>query len=226
MSSTARAISFTDSERSLMSVLARLRFATREQLLHWCRVSNLSSITRTSNALLQSGFLEIIDDLKPSVFRLSRAGCRVMSIHYVARRYSIPVIQHYCHRNNAEMLLRETYPTLTFQSRVFALRCGLFPAHAEHLVRVDDTHTALALIDDYGMHSQRILKSWTRPHTPDTRFYKGSVDSKIFRWSDVVKRLLVFSTDALAAKQHQSFLSDNDLPGASFYIKPIWAVLR
>lgn len=208
----------------LMAVLARLRFATRDQLHHWSKLADLSSITRMTNALAQDGFLEVISDLRPSVYRLSRAGCRVVGARYTARRFSIPVIQHLCHRNSAEILLRSEHPLATFQPRTFALRFGLFPSHAEHCVLVDRQRQALALVDDYGMRSERIVSSWTRQHTPDPRFFTVTNKATVLRWSSIAEQLFVFCTDAVVAERHRQFTQALRLPLSIYEIKPLWRV--
>ena len=216
----------TTTERQLIAALARLRFATRPQLLYWASVKDLSSITRTTNKLASDGWLHVYAELKPRVYRLTQQARRIVSTAPLSRRFSsMPVIKQHCHKNSAEIRLRETLPGATFQTRKFCLTHGLNPSVSEYLVKIGDADFSLALIDDYYMHSTRIPHALARVHTPDSRFFTALQNNVVRRWTDVVSSVLVFSTDSVQAEKHHAYVTANNINATVEVIEPIWDVI-
>ena len=221
----AKAATLSNNARLILSALARLRFATREQLLYWSPLGDLSSITRLTNKLFKDGWIHYYDELRPRVFRLTQTGRRVMAAPSFGRRFSsMSAIQQHCHKNNSEILLRKTNPEATFQTRKFSLSYGLNPSVAEYLVLMKEGEFALALVDDYFMASERVKHSLERTHTPDKRFYSFTDSHVVRHWFDAVKQVFVFSTDEVQVEKHQSFINENNLTGKAEFIQPIWNV--
>ena len=205
----------------VLETLSRLRFATRDQLLYWSELTDVSSIGRITNKLVSQGLVTCIDVVPPRVYGLTDAGYKQTAVPPFRRRTQFNVVQHYCHRNAVEITLRQRYSKATFQSRHFCLRHGLLPARGEHLFTLN-SQFGLALIDDQLMHSARIERSWLRIHKPDQRDYQLAAGNVLHCWRDAVQQFYVFSTDVEAVKRHQHFVHEKSIPATVDYLQPIW----
>ncbi|MCW9023072.1 MAG: hypothetical protein OQK73_00175 [Gammaproteobacteria bacterium] len=217
------ALKINDSTRQCLNTVARLKFVTRDQLLFWSPLNDLSSITRITNDLVKKGLLFCVDDLCPNVFCLTQTGYRYCGFAYQARRYSMPAIQQCAHRNAAEITLRDKDDSVSVQSRKYCLRYGFFPSKAEYLLHARDGFSLL-LVDDYAMAPSRIAHALSRAHTPDKRFYDLDASHPIRHWKDVVDTVYVFTTYRDSVIRHQAYIAEQGIVGSVHFIKPIWKV--
>jgi hypothetical protein len=218
---TKRLAWLTDLDRRVLTLLARLGFATSAQLTAWLHGVSRSMLAKRV-ALLRSCKLVAAETvLPPHILRLTAAGARAVdwSGPVTARPRSWSVMAHTCHRNSAELQLRAVYPGLTFQPRTTVWRWGLRPAFAEHGARLDDTRRALLVLDDALLPPARIRHAYTRAHRPHPRYWTGPFGQ---RWADVASDLLVASTDARQVERHRRQLRAWGQAATVVYVPPLW----
>ena len=209
--------------RRLLATVARLKFATREQLLYWSDVTSLSTITKQTLKLEAEGFLQRISYLRPSPYCLTQMGAKSMGESYLKSMFSASKIIQLCHKNEAEISLQKLQPNAFIQSRIYSYKHGFNPSHAEYLA-VTKQNVNLILVDDYQMDSSRILHSWTRPHEANRRYFKYDDSHKKMHYEDVCHKLFVFCTDPYGVEKHSAFCKEIDLPVHVQHIKAIWQV--
>lgn len=218
-----RPIQLNETQRALLQALARLRFATLEQLTYWVDVQR-PAVTKTLQRLLDLGFVEVERGYRPHIYQATTSGIRAAGgIPPGGKRYySFPVMAHHCHRNAAEIRLRHHYAGFTFLDRHEVYQLGMSPAIGEHFGRDDDGIGTFVLLDDYLMQPQRITHCWQRPHTPNTRYFDLD-QGRVRRWADVASRFVVAATDRYQYERHKSFVVN--LPAerpALLYVEGLW----
>ncbi len=217
----------------MLRVLARLRFATAEQLGYWLPLDAPSSVRRCAQRLEAARFIEINTERKPFVYRLSRMGCAVMGQRYFRRWHSASAMQQVLLRNQVELRWHQADDRTSVVDRTALTPLGLHAAHAEHaFMRPGQSHLfQLVVIDDYLMQSDRIAHKWTRGHLKQSRH---AADTTLKRWCDVCDAYWIFAVTPLQVRQHEAYLAQwltespthdevNVTPVVEF-IEPIWGV--
>lgn len=226
---SARLNKLTDLQNQILDVIARLRFATAEQLLYWLPVDALSSVRRGAIRLTDLGLLETRSDLRPYVYRLSSRGCALTGERYFRRWHSASAVQQYLLRNAIEIELREEDPSARVQPRQGLSSIGLYPAHAEHAFVLPNKLDLFlfVIVDDYLMTSNRILHKWNREHLRESQ---SAQVTSLKRWRDVSQACRVYTVCEHHAKRHGDYLQrqwekmQSPLPISVQLIEPIWGV--
>lgn len=215
-----RAGQLNDTQRAALDTLGRVRFATEAQLAHWCGVG-VPAINKTLSKLLDAGLVTVENNARPAVWRLSHTGARITNCPLPSgrRQASWSVMAQACHANETEILLREQYPGFQFLARRRLLAQGFNPAHGEHAGSDAARVSALVLVDDHLMPSERLTRAWTRRHAPDPKLWPDPAGK---RWADVMQRYLVACTDERHAQQHQRWIDSHGLPADVVVIKALW----
>ncbi|KAF0190498.1 MAG: hypothetical protein FD165_2666 [Gammaproteobacteria bacterium] len=219
-----RPIQLNETQRAVLQALARLRFATLDQLTYWVEVQR-PAVTKTLQRLLEQGFVEVERGYRPHIYQATTSGIRAADGVPPGgnRYYSFPVMAHQCHCNAAEIRLRKHYAGFTFLGRHEVYKLGLSPAIGEHFGRGDDGIGTFVLLDDYLMQPQRITHSWQRPHTPNTRYFDLD-QGKVRRWSEVASRFVVAATDRYQYERHKSYVVKiPDNRPALLFVEGLWA---
>jgi len=205
-------------------------FATPAQLAAFCDVQ-MPAISKATKQLQSQSMIVLEEGFRPSVLRLSFKGARMMGkvLSSGKRSPSAGVQQHACHRNEAALILSQTYPGFAWTPKKQLLAHGLRPALGEHAAMDDSGLSHLVLLDDYQMESNRILRSWTRRHTPDTKHYPLHNGQ---RWCDLANHFVIATTSIEQANRHQQWIEgtyktlregDARLPEINIIkIEPLW----
>ena len=215
---------------NIMAQLTMNDFATPAQLAAFCDVQ-LPAISKATKQLQSQRMIVMEEGFRPAVLRLSFKGARMMgrTLPSGKRSPSAAVQQHACHRNEAALLLSRKYPGFAWTDKKQLLAHGLRPARGEHAATDNRGCSHLVLLDDYQMVSNRILRSWTRRHTPDTHHYPVHNGQ---RWCDLANNFVVATTSVEQAGRHQQWIEgaykilrkgDDRLPEIEIiHIEPLW----
>ena len=190
-------------ELDTLNVLGRVMYATPGQLSQWGIPQY--AISRMLPKLERQGLVQVNRGVRPNIIALTHKGGSVVERPLPSGKSytSWAVMSHRCYRNEVELALRKHYPRFTFFSRKYAYARGLNPARGEHGASDENSTIYLVVLDDYLMQPRRIVHCWTRPHSPNPRYY---TDMASRRWRDVTDELIVVSNDPSQQKRHQHFL--------------------
>jgi len=214
----------------IMQQLSMNDFATPAQLATFCDVQ-MPAISKATKQLQTQSMVVLEEGFRPSVLRLSFKGARMMGkvLSSGKRSPSAAVQQHACHRNEAALILSKKYPGLQWTPKAQLLAHGLRPALGEHAATDHSGRAYLVLLDDYQMASNRIARSWTRRHTPDTNHYPVHNGQ---RWCDLANNFVIATTSIEQADRHQQWIEgtykilidgDDRLPEIEIIkIEPLW----
>jgi hypothetical protein len=207
-------------DHRILKQLARMGYATVDQLAYWCDVARVS-ISRRLEVIRGLGLVRGEEQARPAIWYLTFAGGRLVRKPMPAgrRQASWSVMAHACHTNAAEIVLRQQYNGFRFLDRLSLLKQGFNPGHGEHGARDDDGTSYFVLVDDYAMTSDRIRRSWMRRHAPNSKYWPDPTGRC---WSEVVHRFLVVSTDANNAVTHRAYIDSQALPADVLTIEPLW----
>jgi len=215
---------------NIMAQLSVNDFATSAQLAAFCDVQ-IPAISKAVKQLQSQRMIVTEEGFRPAVLRLSFKGARMMgkALPSGKRSPSAAVQQHACHRNEVALILSRKYPGFAWTPKKQLLTHGLRPALGEHAAADDSGCAHLVLLDDYQMVSNRILRSWTRRHTPDTHHYPVHTGQ---RWCDLANNFVVATTSIEQADRHQQWVEgaykilregDDRLPAIEIvHIEPLW----
>ena len=211
-----------DVDRCLLKSLARVKFATRTQLAHWCGV-HPSSASKRLIRMESANMITSDDHQQPTIWSIKHSAAALMltSMPAGGRRASWSVMAHTCHRNAVEILLGAENATQGFRflERQFFWRRGLNPAHGENGGVDQDKRAYLVLLDDYLMKPDRIGHTWARAHKPPRQYFDGH---RNITWSEIVNHYLVVTTDEVRAEQHAAWIERHTIPARVLTIKPLW----
>lgn len=215
----------TETHRAILTELARITFATQQQLADYLNRS-VNVARHAINELVESRFLEAHKEIRPYVYRLSSHGATVAAVTKPRHWMSANAIHQRILRNTIELQIRQKNTSAQFVSRKQCWQQGLFPSVGEHLLVYRGAAAAervLVLIDDYMMSSARITHCLNRLHDKEKSVSAGTL---VLRWKDVVNRVLVCCTDERHAAQHEHFIELNseylERPIVVTYIPPLW----
>lgn len=215
---------------NIMAQLSMNDFATPAQLAAFCDVQ-MPAISKATKLLQSQSMIVTEEGFRPAVLRLSFKGARMMGkvLSSGKRSPSAAVQQHACHRNEAALILSKEYAGFQWTPKTQILAHGLRPALGEHGAIDNEGRAHLVLLDDYLMSSDRILRSWTRRHAPDTNHYPVHNGQ---RWCDLANNFVIATTDTEQAKRHQQWITnynkngregDDGLPEIEIItIAPLW----
>ena len=214
----------------IMEQLTMNDFATPAQLATLCDVQ-LPAISKATKQLQSQRMIVTEEGFRPAVLRLSFKGARMMgkALSSGKRSPSAAVQQHACHRNEAALILSKKYPGFVWTPKKQLLAHGLRPALGEHAAMDNSGRAHLVLLDDYQMASNRILRCWSRRHTPDTNYYPVHNGQ---RWCDLANNFVIATTSIEQADRHQQWVEgaykilregDERLPEIEIInIEPLW----
>lgn len=217
---------------TIMAQLSKNDYATPAQLAAFCHVQ-ISAISKASKQLQLQRMIVIEEGFRPAVLRLSFKGARMMGkiLPSGKRSPSAAVQQHACHRNEAALILSKKYPGFEWTPKTQVLAHGLHPARGEHAAMDNSGCAHLVLLDDYQMASNRMLRCWTRRHTPDTDHYPVNNGQ---RWCDLANNFVIATLSTEQADRHQQWLAAAHkivkergmrLPAIEIIsIEPLWAL--
>lgn len=191
-------------ELEALNVLGRVMYATPSQLDQWGIPQY--AISRMLPKLEKHGLVQVIREVRPNIIALTHKGGSVVDQPLPSGKSytSWAVMAHRCFRNEVELMLRKHYPRFTFFSRKYAYARGLNPARGEHGGSDENGMNYLVVLDDYFMQPRRIAHCWTRPHSPNTRYYS---DTASRRWRDIADHLIVVASDTHQVQRHRQFLN-------------------
>jgi hypothetical protein len=214
----------------IMQQLSMNDFATPAQLATFCDVQ-MPAISKATKQLQTQRMVVLEEGFRPSVLRLSFKGARMMGkvLSSGKRSPSAAVQQHACHRNEVALILSKKYPGFQWTPKAQLLAHGLRPALGEHAATDHSGRAHLVLLDDYQMASNRIARSWTRRHAPDTNHYPVHNGQ---RWCDLANNFVIATTCDVQAGRHQKWIvkanksrreGETSLPEIEIItIKPLW----
>ncbi len=193
---------------NIMAQLSLNDFATPAQLAALCQVQ-LPAISKASRQLQSQSMIVTEAGFRPAVLRLSFKGARMMGkvLSSGKRSPSAAVQQHACHRNEVALILSKKYPGFQWTQKAHILAHGLRPALGEHAAMDNNGRAHLVLLDDYLMTSDRILRSWTRRHTPDPKHYPVHNGQ---RWCDMANHFVIATTHIAQATRHQQWIDSHN----------------
>lgn len=206
-------------EEKLLATLARVQFATADQLAYWCGVRK-QNIAVPIQRLQHHGLIEPGADTRPQIWLLTLAGAARLHVPMPSgrRHSSWSVMQNAAHRNAVEILLSRDHPGFYFLTRLRLYKEGFNPSHGEYAGVEADGTTWLVLVDDYMMESRRIEHHWTREHRPPRKYWPEVGR----RWFNIANRFAVFTTSAGHLERHRDFVETTTLPVDVHYLKPLW----
>lgn len=210
-----------DLDHELLRQLARLRFATREQLAYWCKV-HPATVSQRLQLLTEDGLVNGERQTSPAIWRMTFAGSTLLQVPMPAgrRQASWSVMAHTCHANQAEITLRDSvYSGFRLLDRLTLLRQGFNPAHGEHAGVDEKKVSYFVLLDDYAMQPERIGRSWRRRHAPNPKYWPDNT-GKV--WSEWVNNFVVITTDPERVTTHQQFATKNGLPADVLQMRHLW----
>ena len=214
----------------IMQQLSMNDFATPAQLATFCDVQ-MPAISKATKQLQTQSMVVLEEGFRPSVLRLSFKGARMIGkvLSSGKRSPSAAVQQHACHRNEVALALSKKYPGFQWTPKKQLFAHGLRPAQGEHAATDNSGRAHLVLLDDYQMASNRILRSWTRRHTPNTNHYPIHTGQ---RWCDLANNFVIATTSIEQADRHQQWIEgaykilragDDHLPEIEIIkIEPLW----
>ena len=222
MRQVKRPIQLSTTQRSLLEVLSRLQYATLSQLVYWLEPKQ-PTVTKTLQRLEECGLISVERGSRPYIYTATTAGFRAAGLPMPANRRCVSwsVMAHHCHRNAAEIRLREHYRDFRFHPRHALYALGMSPAHGEHYGQDGDGQGALVLLDDYLMPPERIPHAWTRPHTPNTRYYDLATGC-VRHWRDITSRYILAVTDRIQYERHKAFIRQHRLEAALLFVEGLW----
>jgi len=215
---------------NIMAQLSMNDFATPAQLATLCDVQ-MPAISKATKQLQSQRMIVTEEGFRPAVLRLSFKGARMMGKVLASgkRSPSASVQQHACHRNEVALILSKKYAGFQWTPKSQLLTHGLRPALGEHGATDNSGCAHLVLLDDYQMVSNRILRSWTRRHTPDSNHYPVHNGR---RWCDLANNFVIATTSNDQADRHRHWVEgaykilragDERLPKIEIIkIKPLW----
>lgn len=215
-----RSRALNELQHGVLRVLGRLRFATEAQMAYWNGVG-VSAISKTLTKLSDAELVAVEKTSRPCIWQLSFAGAAVvrMPLPSGGRRSSWSVMAHACHVNEVEIRLREsTHQGFQFMSRLELLKQGFNPAWGEH-AGLCDKQSIFVLVDDYAMTSDRIARSLTRRHTPNTKYWPDATGRV---WGDVMQSYLVACTDPIHVETHRAYIAKSKLPADVVSVPALW----
>ncbi len=194
---------FKEKELDTLKVLGRVMYATSGQLDQWGIAQY--AVSRMLPKLEKQGLVHVNREVRPNIIALTHKGGSVVDRPLPSGKgyTSWAVMAHRCYRNEVELVLRNTYPNFTFFNRKYAYARGLNPARGEHGASDESGKIYLVVLDDYLMQPRRISHCWTRPHSPNPRYYN---DSASRRWRDIAEELIVVASDPYQGQRHRKFL--------------------
>jgi hypothetical protein len=209
-------------QKKIMEQLHLVNYATNLQLAKLCN-SYPSNISNAIKALLNVGYIDGSLLTRPMILHLTATGARYLKKPLPAgrRHASWSDMAHACHLNEIREILFLEQKGFRFLIRQDLLKHGLNSAHGEHLGIDGAGKNWLVLLDDYGMASDRIKRSWVRKHTPVLKYWPDYTGRT---WKDVVQRFLVVTTDKDQANRHLEYILENKLPADVKIIKPLWKI--
>lgn len=191
-------------ELEALNVLGRVMYATSNQLDQWGIPQY--AVSRMLPKLEKQGLVQVNREVRPNIIALTHKGGSVVERPLPSGKSytSWAVMAHRCYRNEVELALRKHYPRFTFFSRKYAYARGLNPARAEHGGSDESGAVYLVVLDDYLMQPRRIAHCWTRPHSPNPRYYSDTANR---RWRDIADYLIVVASDPHQVHRHRQFLN-------------------
>ena len=210
-------------DQCLLQQLARCKFATREQLCHWCDKSHKTTILRHLMKLEDIGLISADAHQEPNIWKIERQGAALMleKMPSGGRPPSWSVMAHGCHRNAVEILLDTQAESRGFRflDKQAFWKMGLNPAHGEN-PGVDASNKAyLVLLDDYGMMPNRIRHTWERRHKPSLSHFEGN---RVMQWKQFVNAFIVATTNPIRAEQYEKYVKQFAIPATILKIESIW----
>jgi hypothetical protein len=206
-------------ENRVLTALARVQFATAEQLSHWVGTSK-QAVSLALKELNVAGLIEPGADTKPVIWLLTLAGAARMRVPMPSgrRHSSWSVMQNACHRNAVEIALGREHAGFRFLPRLSLYKLGFNPSHGEYAAVQDDGTTWLVLIDDYFMESRRIEHHWNREHRPPRKYWPEIGR----RWHNIANRYAVYTTNDDHRRRHEDFVRSTTIPVDVYELKPLW----
>lgn len=219
---SAQRKAITGYKRDVLKLLARLQYSTVLQVSYWSKGRHVSRSYAALEWLELSGHVKRHSALKPHIFSLTREGYRASGSKPPSgsRLESWSVLTHRCHRNTAEIRLREHYDDFTFLSRGEMYSKGVNPAFGEHLGFTGD-RLFLMLLDDYYMDSTRISHVLKRVHRPN-KYYFDVKKHQVPNWSDVATDFVVAATDEEQYLAHKKYIQKYTLDVKLLKIEGLW----
>ncbi len=215
--------SVSDARRVVLKTLARQQYATADQLVYWQGDRGKSWVYEQLASLEQSRLVIRHKPMQPHVFELTRRGYRLAGAKAPmgSRVKSWSVMSHRCHRNSAEIRLREHYPTFQFLPRSALYRYGVNPGHGEHFGVADDVRIFM-LLDDYFFDSSRIGHAWNRTHVPHRAHFDRN--SRVHKWSEMATLYVIAATDPQQYNEHKQYIAKHALEDTTAMLKleAIW----
>jgi len=212
----------TGYKRDVLKLLSRIQYAIVPQVAYWSEGRHISRSYAALESLELLGYVKRHKAIKPHIFSLTREGCRVSGSKPPSgsRLESWSVMTHRCHRNAAEIRLREHFENFQFLSRQQMYVRGVNPAFGEHL-GVEGKRVFFVLLDDYYMNSTRISHAMSRTHRPN-KFYFDVKKYNVPTWSDISTDFIVASTDEDQYEMHKKFIKKNNIKTALLKIEGLW----
>lgn len=204
----------------ILEQLQRVQFATNTQFAHWCNVQ-APAISKAVQSLLADGLIDGSLLTRPMILQLTGAGANILNTPLPSgnRHSSWSVMAHACHKNAFEIQFAKQHPAFRFVSRLSLLKQGFNPAHGEHAAIDADKKTWFVLLDDYMMGSDRISRSWTRRHTPNTKYWPDLTGRA---WNEIAHHYLIVTTDQNQKARHEEWIEKNAIPGIVEFLPPLW----
>lgn len=211
--------SLNTAQNAVLQGLGRMAFATANQLQYWSGLS-LAPIRKALVPLQEANFIQATKSARPHIFRLTRSGARVVdtALPSGGREPSWSVLTHTCHKNQVEIVLRQSLFKFKFLNKSVLLRLGLNPSFGEHAAFVDGK-IVFVLLDDYLMPSYRIQRAAWRFHVKNTNYCDLNV---ALTWQKVYKRFLIATTDKNQEKKHARWIKRNQFNAELVYVQPLW----
>jgi hypothetical protein len=189
-----------------------------------------SRIARLANRLEDAGLLERMDAIYPNPHRLTAAGVQIAGGSPVRRWPSAAAVMHYCRRLEAVQHIARDYAAASVRpaGRHWLYTLGLRPSIAEHGIFVGDV-LVLLLVDDYHMTAARVLRSWTRRHTPHRLYFSADAlrrQGTPLRptWAAHAAQVYVATTSPDQVHAHRQVAANNEIPATVLEIPTIWHV--
>lgn len=215
-----RPATLSNIENQILDRLAEVNYSTSKQLVRWLNVQ-ASHISQCIKKLVALNLVDGNFITRPMILHLTQAAGRLLNVPqpYDRRHASWSVMAHACHLNEVQALMLEKHAGFRFLSRETLYKQGFNPGFGEHCAVDDSGTTWFVILDDYLMGSDRIKRSWTRRHTPNTKYWPDHTGRA---WCEVVNRFVVICTDESHALKHQKYITMAGLPAEVIQIKPLW----
>ncbi len=187
--------------QKILQVICRNSFINLKQAM-WFMEWSESHARNVLSTLDNRGLIKSNSEFGFNIYMLTKKGYRSVGASAKNTDRNASTIHKHLVRNNIELEIGDKDESAKFISRDDCVDLGFYPAHQENYLTYSGG-SALIIIDDYGMESEKLITSLIRLHNK-TKMEKEMEYHQKF-WVAAVECLIVYSTTEEATEEHRRF---------------------